>query len=362
MPQGVRRRRGRPDGQVTISDVAARAGVSLATVSRVVNSNYPVASATRDRVERAIRDLGYVVNAHARALAGATNRTVGIIVNELVDPFFAYIARGVEHQARQSGRLCLVCCTRGDANAELAFIDLLHEQRADAVILVGGAYDDPRYASELARRARALHASGTTLVLCGRPPLGGDVPAATVEYDNEAGGYAVTDHLLHHGHRRILYLGGLPELSTTAARLAGHHRARRTRGLTPDPALVHTGSFGRDFGYRQLRTLLRSGPEFTAVSAANDLVAAGAYQAVLEQGLRIPEDISVVGYDDVPVARDLRPGLTTVHVPLEELGRAAVRLVVGDDSDPQHAADQRIRIGTHVVVRGSVAPPRSREV
>lgn len=139
--------------------MARRAGVSTATVSRVLNRNYPVAEATRERVESAMRELGYVVNAHARALAGVSARTVGIIVNEVVDPFYAYIARGVEREAALGGRLCLVCCTQGDPQRELAFIDLMHERRADAVVVVGGSIADRGYTSELARRARELDAA-----------------------------------------------------------------------------------------------------------------------------------------------------------------------------------------------------------
>ncbi|WP_329113058.1 LacI family DNA-binding transcriptional regulator [Streptomyces sp. NBC_01353] len=351
--------------RATIREVAALAGVSTATVSRVLNRNYPVAQATRDRVEGAMRELGYVVNAHARALAGTSNRTVGIIVSEIVDPFFAYIARGVEREAARTGRLCLVCCTQGDAKRELAFVDLLHEQRADVVVLVGGSVVDRAYTAELTRRAEELHAGGSSLVLCGRPSLGGRVPAAAVEYDNEGGAFAITDHLLTQGHRRILYLGGPPAVSTTLDRVAGYRRALELRGVTPDAGLVHTGAFSRGFGYRRTTELLAGGLDFTAIFAANDIVAAGAAQALEEAGVRIPEDVSLVGYDDVPVAQEMRPRLTTVHIPLEEMGRQAVRLATpgddGDDGDDAWRAPTTgvHRLGTHIVVRDSVAPPKA---
>lgn len=272
----MRRQSTAADGQrrATVTDVARRAGVSTATVSRVLNRNYPVAEATRERVESAMRELGYVVNAHARALAGVSNRTVGIIVNEVIDPFYAYIARGVEREAALGGRLCLVCCTQGDPQRELAFIDLMHERRADAVVVVGGSIADRGYTSELARRARELDAGGSKLVLCGRPPLGEAAPTASVEYDNEGGAFAITDHLLMQGHERILYLGGPPKLSTTRDRLAGHRRALELRGLLTDPELVQSGAFSRNFGYRRMTELIRDGLEFTAVFAANDVVAA----------------------------------------------------------------------------------------
>ncbi|MFF1836555.1 LacI family DNA-binding transcriptional regulator [Streptomyces sp. NPDC058231] len=360
----MRRQSTATDGQrrATVTDVARRAGVSTATVSRVMNRNYPVAEATRTRVEAAMRDLGYVVNAHARALAGASGRTVGIIVSELIDPFYAYIARGVEREAAVGGRLCLVCCAQGDPQRELAFVELMHERRADAVIVVGGSVTDRAYTSELARRAHELDAGGSKLVLCGRPPLGEQAPTAAVEYDNEGGAFAITDHLLMQGHERILYLGGPPKLSTTRDRLAGHRRALELRGVTPDPELTQTGTFSRTFGYRRMAELLQDGPEFTAVFAANDIVAAGAAQALEEAGVRVPEDISLVGYDDIPVAQELRPRLTTVHVPLEEMGRQAVRLAVGggDEDDWREPATGVLRLGTHIVVRDSVAPRAGR--
>ncbi|CAL9645252.1 Ribose operon repressor [Streptomyces sp. enrichment culture] len=352
------------DGQrrSTVSDVARRAGVSTATVSRVLNRNYPVAAATRERVEKAIRELGYVVNAHARALAGMSGRTVGIIVNDVVDPFYAYIARGVEREASRGDRLCLVCCTQGDPQRELAFVELMHERRADAVIVVGGSVADRAYTAELARRARELDADGSKLVLCGRPPLGERVPTVSVEYDNEGGAFALTDHLLTQGHERILYLGGPPGLSTTRDRLAGHRRALELRGIEPDPQLEQPGAFSRTFGSRRMAELLAQKVRFTAVFAANDIVAAGAAQALEEAGLRVPQDISLVGYDDVPVAQEMRPRLTTVHVPLEELGRQAVRIALGDeDADAwRETATGVVRLGTHIVVRDSVAPRRPR--
>lgn len=347
--------------RATVVDVARLAGVSTATVSRVMNRNYPVAAATRERVEAAMRGLGYVVNAHARALAGVSGRTVGIIISDVVDPFYAYIARGVEREAAAGDRLCLVCTTQGDPQRELAFIELMHERRADAVILVGGSVADRTYRAELARRAHDLDAGGSKLVLCGRPSLGEDVPTVGVEYDNEGGAFAITDHLLTQGHERILYLGGPPGLSTTRDRIAGHRRALELRGVAHDPDLVQPGAFSRAFGYRRMNELLRDGLSFTAVFAANDIVAAGAAQALEEARIGVPQDVSLVGYDDVPVAQELRPRLTTVHVPLEELGRQAVRVAVdgGDEDDWRAPTTGTLRLGTHIVVRDSVAPPRT---
>jgi len=342
----------------TIADVATRAGVSTATVSRVLNGNYPVARATRERVEDAVVALGYSANAHARALASADTRTVGIIINDMVDPFFSYAARGVEMEAARQGRLCIVATAHGDAERELHLIDQLREQRADAVIVVGGAYDDATARAKMAERARALARVGSVLVLCGRPPLGSDVPTKTVGYDNEGGAFALTEHLIAQGHRRILYLGGPPGLSTSVSRLAGYRRALRARGIDPVDELIHEGAFGRRFGHRAMSEILTGDLDYTAVFAANDLVAAGALQALTDAGVRVPDDVSLVGYDDIPQSYELSPRLTTVHVPLEEMGQEAVRLALGDgDVFGRSGSDDERIVGTYVVMRDSVAPP-----
>ena len=245
--------------RATVQEVAEAAGVSTATVSRVLNGNYPVAADTRRKVEQAVRTLGYVVNAHARALAGSRTRTVGIIVQDIIDPFYTFIAHGVQRQAAEDGKLCLVCSTYGVVGGELDLIDALHEQRADAVILVGGGVDDPAYRRKLADRARALGREGSWLVLCGRPALEPGVPAGVVDYDNTGGAHAITEYLLGLGHRRILYVGGPEQLSVHQGRVAGFRRAYASRVLELDERLIQPGAFSRRFGYERVAQLLRDG-------------------------------------------------------------------------------------------------------
>ncbi|MGI5282233.1 LacI family DNA-binding transcriptional regulator [Nonomuraea polychroma] len=346
--------------QNTIRDVAARAGVSVSTVSRVMAGDYPVAQATKQRVQRAIKELNYVANTHARALVAGSTQTVAFIVNDVRGPAFAAAVHGAEQEAARRGRLCLVCTTEGDPARELAAIHLMREQRASAVILIGGAVDEPAYRARMAEIARSLDAAGSRLVLCGRPPIGADMPVTVVEYDNEAGAYAATAHLLSRGHRRILFLGGGPAgFTTTAGRLAGYRRALEDNGVPVDPELVETKvQFSRASGYEHTRRWLSSGPPFTAIFAETDVVAGGAMAAIFESGLSVPEDISLVGYDDIPLATDLRPQLTTVRVPYEELGRSAVRLALElKEGRARSGSEQHAVFGTHVVVRQSVAPP-----
>jgi LacI family transcriptional regulator len=344
---------GRP---ITLNDVASHAGVSSATVSRVLAGNYPVKAATRQRVLRAVRELNYVANTHARALAGVKTDTVAFFLNDVRSPAFAQAAYGVEQEAARRGKLCLLGCTHQDAERELAFVTLMREQQAAAVILIGGIVDDESYRDRMAHIARSLTAAGSQLVLCGRPPLGDEVPAIVVEYDNEAGAYAATSHLLSHGHRRILYLTGRVGHTTSVGRLSGYRRALADFGIPADPALVLHGDFSRESGYQRADRQLRLDRDFTAVFAETDEIAAGALDALHEAGLRVPQDVSLVGYDDIALARDLRPQLTTVHVPYEELGRTAVRMAL-DGAGPRQGGARRAVLGTHVVVRGSVTRP-----
>ncbi|MFF3499567.1 LacI family DNA-binding transcriptional regulator [Streptomyces sp. NPDC003247] len=342
--------------RVTIREVAERAGVSVATVSRVLSGNYPVPPATRTRVLRAAKALDYVANAHARALVGGGRKMVAVVLRQVTSPFYAQVAEGIEAEAAAHGWLCLVGATGGDPQRELEFVQLMREEGARLVVLVGGVVEDDSYRERVAHYAHALDAAGARLVLCGRPVPDPGIPALVVEFDNEAGAHAITAHLLSAGHRRIAFLGGLPGNTSLDARVSGYRKALAEHGLPPGAAHVVDCGLGRGAGHRAMTELLAGGTDVTAVFAGDDMVAAGVIRAVGEAGLRVPDDISVVGYNDIPLAEDFNPPLTTVRTPSEELGRAAVRLAL---RDPDRAAGTRHLLGTHIVVRDSVAPPPS---
>ncbi|MFG2926704.1 LacI family DNA-binding transcriptional regulator [Streptomyces sp. NPDC048305] len=342
-------------GRVTIRDVAARAGVSPATVSRVLSGNYPVPPATRTRVLRAAESLDYVANAHARALVGGGSSMVAVVLRQVTSPFYAQVAEGVEAEAAEHGRLCLVGSTNGDPRRELELVQLMREEGAGLVILVGGVVEDDAYRERVTRYAHALQASGSRLVLCGRPSPGPELPALVIEFDNEAGAHAITSHLISAGHRRMVFLGGLPGNSALDARVAGYHSALALHGLDSDDSPVIDCGLGRGPGHRAMTELLVERGDFTAVVAGDDMVAAGALRAIKDAGLRVPEDISVVGYNDIPLAQDFDPPLTTVRTPAEELGRAAVRLALRDPVEVSVSA--RHVLGTYIVVRDSVGVP-----
>jgi LacI family transcriptional regulator len=335
--------------RVTIRDVADRAGVSVATVSRVLAGNYPTSAAARAKVLRAVKDLDYVIDGRARALAGTGPKTIAVIVSSVDSAFYATVAQGVEQEAAARGRLCMVCSHGGDEARELALVQMMREQRSEFVVLVGGAVEDERYQARLAEYAHGLAAAGSRLVLCGRPAPSADMPVLVVEYDNEAGAYAVVSHLLSAGHRDILYLGTMPGHTTVEPRIAGY-------GLPPAAERIAGVGLGRSHGYAAMRQILADcdgRPAFTAVFAGDDQAAAGAMAAMREYGLRTPDDISVVGYNNDGLAQDLNPPLTTVNIPAYELGREAVRLAL-TESSPRPTTQSRHLLGTHTVLRDSV--------
>jgi LacI family transcriptional regulator len=328
----------------------------MSTVSRVLGGGYPTAAKTKQKVLRAVEELDYVANSQARALAGGGAKTVAVLIKSVTTQYQAHIAEGVEEQAVAEGRLSLVCATGQDPERELAYVQLMREQRAGVVVLVGTVVADDAYDARMRQYAQSLAASGSRLALVGRPPLAADVPAVVVEFDNEGGAYAATNHLLSQGHERILYLGKQPGQTTAETRLAGHLRALANYRVDDDESLIVEGRFGRLPGYQMMRDRLDAGPfDFTAVFAGDDLAAAGAIQAMREHGLRVPDDVSMVGYDDLEVAADL--GLTTVHIPHEELGRTAVRLALhSGDARSEGARLIHRKLATQLVIRDSVRP------
>ncbi|MFF0199340.1 LacI family DNA-binding transcriptional regulator [Streptomyces sp. NPDC005017] len=345
---------------VTLADVAARAQVSPATVSRVLNGNYPVAASTRERVLKAVDELDYVLNGPASALAAATSDLVGILVNDIADPFFGIMAGAIQSEIGGPGgraggeRLAVVCNTGGSPERELTYLTLLQRQRAAAVVLTGGAVEDAPHAEAVAVKLRKLAEAGTRVVLCGRPQAPG-THAVTLAFDNRGGAQRLTDHLLTLGHRRLGYIAGPEERTTTRHRLEGHRAALAAAGVADDPAWTVHGRYDRQSGYDATLELLRRDPTLTAVVAANDSVALGACAALRESGLSIPRDVSVAGFDDLPFSVDAVPALTTVRLPLAEAGARAGRIAMGREEPPPGGI---AAVRGELVVRGSTGVPK----
>ncbi|WP_377272424.1 LacI family DNA-binding transcriptional regulator [Peterkaempfera sp. SMS 1(5)a] len=339
----------------TLADVAARAGVSSATVSRVLNGNYPVAESTRRRVMAAVADLDYVVNAHARALAAATSDVLGVVVNDISDPFFGVMAGAVQGESALDDLLAVICSTAGSPAEELRYIGLLLRQRVRAIVLTGGHQPDSAHFAELQALVRRAVAADTRVVLCGRPALP-DTGAVALEFDDFRGAQALTRYLLSMGHRRIACITGPAGSSTTRARLAGHLAALAEAGVAADESLQVPGGFDRTSGFEGAQVLLDRAEQPTAIVAANDLVALGVLAAARERDIDVPGRLSVTGYDDISFAVDAYPALTTVRLPLIEAGRRAGRIAAGREAAAPGAV---VSLRPELIVRDSVAAPRS---
>lgn len=313
----------------TLSDVAAMAGVSAATVSRVLNGDYPVAAATRQRVLEAVRAHNYVPNGQARALVKARSAIIGVILADVSDPFFSEVVRGVQGTAKLAGRLVVICNTEATPGQELEYVSLLRSQRAEAVLVVGAASLDRRFGAEMARHAEGLTSDGGALVYCGRPRPAGTRAGKVVALDNYGAGALAARRLLSAGHRDFLYLAGPEGRTTTKDRLDGVLAELARHHVAPSRIQHAYGAFDRATGYREVAVRSDAGALPDAVLAANDLLAIGAMAALRDRGAEVPRDVSVIGIDDIPAASDVTPRLTTVHLPLAALGQLATRVALG---------------------------------
>lgn len=339
--------RARPvTGAVTLKQVAAAAEVSLATASRVLHHSggREVRASLVERVEAAAERLGYVSNPHAQALARARSSTVGLIVHEVTDPYFAAIASGAMHAAHASGAMVMLAATFRDPGLELDYLSRLRAQGARGVLLAGSGSTDPDVSGPLATAIEAFQREGGRVVAIGRRPeaaIDAVVPA------NAAGTRLALEHLSALGHTKIGVVSGPASLLTVRERLAG----------LPADASVPTveADFTREGGRKAAFDLLARHPEITAVIALNDLMAAGVLAAARDAGQHVPRRISVVGFDDVPFAVDLSPTLTTVRLPLEDMGRRAMELLL-DDVGEVGDEPRIVMVEAQLVERGSTAP------
>lgn len=335
----------------SITEVARLAGVSAATASRVVSASaYPVRPATRERVLEAARTLDYVPNALARGLLKSRVPVVAVIVHDITDPYFAEVVRGVEDAASASGYLVITCSSERDAERERSYVRLLRSIRAAAVVFAGSGLDDPALNAEMDRHLAAMQADGAAVVHLS--PYAGGEPEVSV--DNAAGIAAMVAALVELGHRRIAFLAGPRSLFVARERLAGYRRGLAAAGIDFDETIVVRTSFDADGGALGVDTLVASAAPFTAVCCANDLLALGALQRLAALGIDVPGSVSVAGFDDITTAAMTAPSLSTVRLPLRELGRRGFR-----HADRRLAGDAPLPevLPTEVVLRASTAPP-----
>ena len=328
--------------RITIRDIARRAGVSASTVSRVLNNRVPVADAKREAVLSVVQSLAYRPNAVAQELARGHSQAIGVLPQGIANSFYSQVLKGVERGLRGTGYYPLFAGGE-EAVEEGEALDQLLAHRVDALILVGG---------HLAEEALIPLAERIPLLAVGRRIAGLEHRCMRVE--NREGGYQATRHLVGCGHQRIAHITGMPWHADAVARREGYERGLAEAGLPLDPALIVEGDFEEESGLEATEKLLRDGVAFSAIFAGNDRMAYGAGLALLRRGLRVPRDVSLVGFDDQPSAAYAWPPLTTVRQPTVEMGMAAARALV-DELEGRGFALPSFR--TELVRRESTAPP-----
>lgn len=337
----------------TIRDVAAHAGVSHQTVSRVINEQANVNAATRERVQAAIRELGYVPNPSARSLSSNRVHTLGLVTTDISDYFFSQAVAGAEAEARKRGLFLIIGSVEEEAEGdERAYLRLMLERRVEGLIVAGPTL-------HLERESIPPSVTERVPIVALAGELGRNV--SVVDVDNRRGGFDATSYLLDRGHREIATITGPLEWTSARERLDGYREALRRAGIAGDDALVrHCSDWGLESGQAATASLLDDGRPFTAIFTQSDLFALGALKELRARGTDVPGAVSIIGYDDIPVAAFVEPALTTMHQPMRDVGALAVRVVVdaiSSDGGPEGERESRRLLRAPLVVRGSVGPP-----
>jgi LacI family transcriptional regulator len=328
----------------TLHEVARRAGVSAMTVSRVVNGRGSVDSETRQRVEEAIQALDYVPNRIARGLISQKTQTIGIIVPDIVNPFFAPVVRGAESAARKAGYRVLLCNSEGDLRLEREYIEDLVAHRVEGLLLTP--------ASDRSRSSiLSLLRGGFPLVLIDRALP--DADCDLIVSDNAQGARRLIEHLIAIGHREIAHVSDAEDTSTGRERLRGYREALEAAGIPFQPELVIRTTVDRIGGYRAAQEILARDPLPTAIFAVNNMTAVGTMEALRERSLSVPKDMGLVCFDDVEHLAVLSPILTVIDQPAETFGSLGVQLLLERMTGKANSRPRRIILQTDLIVRQS---------
>jgi DNA-binding LacI/PurR family transcriptional regulator len=329
-----------------IKDVATRAGVSVATVSRVLNQNPRVKPHLRERVLQAMAELDYRPSGIARNMRNQSARVIGLIISDIQNPFFTALVRAVEDVAYENQYTVLLCNSDEDPQKEQLYADVLSTERVAGVIIVPTSRDS----------CIPLLSRHIPVVMADRKVAGPATDSVTL--DNIGGAYQATAHLIGLGHRRIGLVAAPLHVSVGLERRQGYEKALREHGIPLDESVIRTGNFKESGGYRAASELLDLDPRPTAIFAINNLMTMGTLQAIHERGLRIPEDISVIGFDDMPWLPLLVPPLTAVRQPVYQIGAEAARLLFRRMREGPQKPVETIVLQPELIIRGSTAPPR----
>lgn len=337
----------------SIDDVAREAKVSVTTVSRVLsNSSHPVNGDTRARVLATAKALGFTPSAVARALATKETHIIGVIVGDASDPYFAMIVRGIIDEARAHGYLAIICDSNRSGDVEIEFVRLLRDYRADGVIFAGGGLKDPSYLTQLTDMLGWFKSHQKAIVALGHNLA--DVPEVTI--DNRRATQEMTEYLLGLGHRRIAFLTGPSSITTSALRTEGYLQALATHGLSTRDALVLESDFTFESGQQLASDLLDLPVPPTAIFGSNDMVTLGCLVELKQRGISVPGQISLAGFDDIAATQMVDPALTTVRVPMRDLGTMGVRQLLGLINDEDIGS--RLQLPHELVIRASTGPCR----
>lgn len=324
--------------------MAKRAGVAVSTVSRVLNRSGYVSPGTRKKVLEAVKEMNYEPNQVARSLVGKDSKTIGLILPDIMNPFFPALARGVEDAARRYGFAVILGNTDNEAKHQEAYLRTMQQKQVDGIIITGTNVCD--------RMVQQLLQQGMKILLIDRPMQveGVDLVAC----DNIAGALKATTCLLELGHRNISFISGPLALGPAKDRLEGYRRALHTYGIPFRNEYVAEGDFRYERGYEAMQELLTLPELPTAVFASNDLMAIGAIKAIEKAGLQVPGDISVVGYDDIMLASLFKPALTTVIQPCYRMGAAAAELLIKRITGEERGGPQQIIFTPALAIRETV--------
>jgi LacI family transcriptional regulator len=326
---------------VTIVDVAHEAGVSYATVSRVINNLDHVKPDKRERVLRAMTRLGYTPNQQARSLAGGRSQVIGLVVRDLGTGYIGEIVRGIDDELAAAQYDMMLYTTHRRKTKESVYVTSLAQGMTDGLLLVL-----PENIETYLQTLRQRH---FPFVLIDHQGTG---ETESVGATNRQGGYDATQYLIKLGHCRIGFITGSLDLGCARDRLAGYKAALIDWGLSIDPALIQEGDFQQPRGFACAQVLLSLPDQPTAIFVSNDVMAFGVMEAVRDRGLRIPDDVSIIGFDDIPQAASVYPPLTTIRQPLAEMGATATRMLLELINNPDQPA-QRIELPTELIVRAS---------
>jgi DNA-binding LacI/PurR family transcriptional regulator len=332
---------------VTIKDVARESGFNISTVSRALNNGYGVNDQTREHVITVATRLNYRPNRIARGLVTGRSHSLGLIVSDIRNPFFAEVARGAEDAARSANCDLVLCNSDLDADKQMQYVQSLLAKRIDGIIM--------NSVSTLSREQQdQLAGTGAAIVLLNRPAS--NHTFSTVCADNEAGGAMAARYLSGLGHRKIAHLTGPRQHGNLSDRTRGFVRALQSAEHPVQPIVLH-GKFNFDGGTELTRKLLDKHPDVTAIFAANDVMAFGVVQAVLDRGLRIPEDLSLIGFDNLEFSNIVHPPLTTIHQPKYEMGAAAVDILLRLAREKDKQIPEHRRLGVELIARQSCRKP-----